>query len=53
MRPTEIWSTGSRIIEVGATDGAIGERLVAAGIQKIRDGSPVQQAPAANKGGGA
>ena len=30
-----------------------GERLVAAGIQKIRDGSPVQQAPAANKGGGA
>lgn len=31
MRPTDIWPTGSRIIEVGATNGAIGERLVAAG----------------------
>ena len=30
-----------------------GERLIAGGIQKIRDGAPVQQAPAANKGGGA
>jgi len=34
MRPTEIWPRSSRIIEVGATDGAIGERLVAAGYRK-------------------
>jgi hypothetical protein len=34
MRPTEIWSKDLRIIEVGATNGAIGERLVAAGFDK-------------------
>ncbi len=31
MRPTDLWPKSSRIIEVGATCGAIGQRLVAAG----------------------
>jgi hypothetical protein len=31
MRPTELWPKRARIIEVGATSGAIGERLIAAG----------------------
>ena len=31
MRPTDLWPKRSRIIEVGATDGAVGQRLVAAG----------------------
>src|SRR5262245_30995010 len=34
MRPTEIWPRSSRIIEVGATDGTVGERLVAAGYER-------------------
>ena len=50
-----------RSVEVGPVVGnaytvqqglKAGDRLIAAGIQKIRDGAPVQQA-AANKGGGA
>ena len=31
MRPTDLWPKSARIIEVGATCGAIGQRLVAAG----------------------
>ena len=31
MRPSDLWPTNSRIIEVGTTNGAVGQRLVAAG----------------------
>ena len=31
MRPTDLWPKSARIVEVGATCGAIGQRLVAAG----------------------
>jgi hypothetical protein len=34
MRPIDLWPTSSRIIEVGATDGALCSRLVAAGYEK-------------------
>lgn len=31
MRPTDLWPTNARIIEIGSTCGEIGQRLVAAG----------------------
>jgi hypothetical protein len=31
MRPSDLWPANSRIIEVGATNGAVGQRLLAAG----------------------
>jgi hypothetical protein len=34
MRPIHLWPTSSRIIEVGATNGALCQRLVAAGYNK-------------------
>lgn len=34
MRPTDIWPKTARIIEVGATCGALGRRLIAAGYEK-------------------
>lgn len=33
MRPIDLWPTSSRIIEVGATNGALCQRLVAAGYE--------------------
>src|SRR4051812_16759225 len=31
MRPIDLWPTNARIIEIGAANGALGERFIAAG----------------------
>jgi hypothetical protein len=43
MRRTDLWSKNARIIEFGATNGALGERLVSAGYTNYLAVAPTKQ----------
>jgi len=43
MRPTDLWPKDARIIEIGATSGALGERLISAGYENYLAVGPTKQ----------